>query len=273
MTTPASSELINQLEPVLVRPQWSLPPGIYAAVTTRGCRRNGNAVAIHSAKGMDHFNLATHVGDELTSVQARRALLQQALALPAPVPWLNQVHGVQIFCLGRTATSLGTPPTADACVSVGEGAAVCAVLTADCLPILLCSQSGAAIAAVHAGWRGLLAGVIEATLAAMPSHEAFTAYIGPAIGAAAFEVGAEVVDAFASSDPSNREYFVPSAGGKSFGDLAGLARARLLRAGVHEVVLSGRCTVQESSIFYSHRAGQGSVGRFASLIWRNPAST
>ena len=273
MSTPAKFDALDGFEPVLLRPEWALPAGVYAAVSTRVLRKNSEVLPSHGSGGMDHFNLATHVGDAPEHVQARRALLQQTLNLPAAVPWLNQVHGVDVFCHATRDEFPVTPPTADACVAIGRDAAVCAVLTADCLPVLLCTQSGRAIAAVHAGWRGLLAGVIEAAISKMGTSEPISAYIGPAIGAQAFEVGAEVHAAFLAENSANASYFIPVAGGKFLADLAALARVRLKRAGVDEVLLSARCTVAESSIFYSHRAGQGSVGRFASLIWRNSAAT
>lgn len=267
MKTPAKLEAFG--EPVVLRPEWDLPQGIHAAITTSlvsGCKRT-------SATGMGHFNLAAHVGDSPSVVRQNRETLSKTLALPAAVPWLNQVHGVTVLeQTADTALSVGSP-TADACVSHGVSPAVCAVLTADCLPVLLCSQSGRAIAAVHAGWRGLVAGVIEATVARMQVGERLSAYIGPAIGASAFEVGEDVLRAFVGANPEDEYFFAPIKNGKYLANLAGLAQARLIRLGVCEIRLSGRCTVQEASIFYSHRAGQGSVGRFASLIWRDPSTT
>lgn len=269
--TRANCDAQERVTPVLLIPRWRLPRGVSAVITTRLLRRHEIVDAAPTASGMHHFNLATHVGDVAQQVQRNRELLVSSLALPAPVPWLNQVHGIDVVC-AHEAISHNAPPVADACISVGTAEAVCAVLTADCLPILLCSQSAQAIAAVHAGWRGLLAGVIEATLAKMPPARELSAYIGPAIGATAFEVGAEVLEAFRNDDPRAVEHFSVGAEGKFLADLAALAQVRLRRAGVSEVIQSGRCTVTESSIFYSHRAGQGNAGRFASLIWRNPST-
>ena len=211
----------------------------------------------------DAFNLAMHVGDDAATVSANRTQLQEALGLKYPIPWLNQVHGTAVHqhrCNEHTSVS------ADACISRTPGLA-CALLTADCLPILLCTSDGSAVAAVHAGWRGLLAGAIEACVQQLAPTNEVLAYLGPAIGALAFEVGPELRSAFLAHDPSSAAAFVPGIGDRFHADLAHLARQRLQNLGVRSINQSGRCTYTENEVFYSHRRAGPNTGRFASLIW------
>ena len=213
------------------------------------------------------FNLGAHVGDDPAAVAANRALLRQQL--PAEPAWLNQVHGITVV---DAASVAGTPVDADASFSRTPGV-VCAVMTADCLPVLFTDRAGSVVAAAHAGWRGLLAGVLEATLAAMacPAHEVL-AWCGPAISRDAFEVGSEVRAAFVAHNPAAAAAFSPLPDGKWLADLPGLARQRLLAAGVpdNQCVDSELCTVIEREQFFSYRR-DGSTGRMASLIWLAPA--
>lgn len=243
----------------LITPDWSAPPNVRAVITTRGFPGQ-------SCAPFDAFNLGTHVGDAPEAVAANRAQLQLALGLSQPIQWLNQVHGTAVHAYRSHEHS---NITADACISRTPSAA-CAVLTADCLPILLCTKSGDAVAAVHAGWRGLLAGVIEACVLKLAPSDAVIAYIGPAIGAAAFEVGPEVRDALLAHDPSASIAFKAGLGDRFFADLALLARMRLQNIGVSSISESGRCTFTESETFYSHRRAGPRTGRFASVVWLTP---
>ncbi len=216
-----------------------------------------------SGAPFDSFNLAAHVGDMPEAVAANRLQLQVELGLKQVIPWLNQVHGTAVHvhqCGEQTSVA------ADACISRTPGLA-CAVLTADCLPILLCAKDGSAVAAVHAGWRGLLAGVIEACVEQFAPANETVAYLGPAIGAAAFEVGPELREAFLAHDPSSAVAFKPGAADRFFANLALLARQRLQNLGIDSITESGRCSYTEDETFYSHRRAGPSTGRFASLIW------
>lgn len=203
------------------------------------------------------------MGDAPEAVAENRAQLQRALGLMRPISWLTQVHGTAVHEFGRVEQS---NTTADACISRTPDVA-CAVLTADCLPILLCTKQGDAVAAVHAGWRGLLAGVIEACALKLAPTEQIIAYIGPAISAAAFEVGPELRDAFLAHDPSASVAFIPGIRDRFFANLARLAMQRLQNIGVSSISESGRCTFSESELFYSHRHAGPRTGRFASVVW------
>ena len=216
-----------------------------------------------SGAPFDSFNLAAHVGDMPAAVAANRAHLQVALGLAQPIPWLNQVHGIAVH--NHRCDEIATV-AADACISRTPGLA-CAVLTADCLPVLLCAKDGSAVAAVHAGWRGLLAGVIEACVEQFAPGNETVAYLGPAIGAAAFEVGPELREAFLAHDPSSAIAFKPGVGDRFFANLALLARRRLQNLGVDSITESGRCSYTEDETFYSYRRAGPKTGRFASLIW------
>lgn len=252
-----------------LRPDWPAPPWVRAAATTRAGGLSTGAYA--------GLNLADHVGDDPERVAENRARLRVALALPAEPLWLNQVHGCEV------AQGSGVVPgcTADAAVTRCPGV-VCAVLTADCLPLLLCDRGGRVVAAAHAGWRGLAAGVIERTLGAMrealgevprdapvDAPADLLAWLGPAIGPAAFEVGPEVRAAFLDTDPGAAAAFRSGAGDRWLADLFRLARARLERAGVAGVYGGGVCTYSDPERFYSYRR-DGVTGRMASLIWLEP---
>ncbi len=238
-------------------PGWSAPANVRALVTTRA---GGVSQAPYGS-----LNLGGHVGDLAEAVAENRGRLRRLL--PAEPVWLEQVHGVAV----ADADSASGLPRADASVARRPGV-VCAVMTADCLPVLFCDDEGEVVAAAHAGWRGLVAGVLEATVARMgvaPSN--VLAWLGPAIGPAAFEVGGEVRAAFLDSDPAAADAFVSSAEpGKWLADLYALARLRLVRAGVSRIYGGGECTYSDSLRFYSYRR-EGATGRFASLVWREPA--
>lgn len=237
-----------------------LPAGFRAVSTTR---HGGVSVA-----PFDSFNLATHVGDDLQHVSVNRHILREALALPAQPCWLNQVHGIAVVDADQ---SYAEPPAADASYS-RAGEAVCAVLTADCLPVVFASASGE-MACAHAGWRGLLNGVLLETLARFSAQPAaIHAWFGPAIGPASFEVGAEVRELFLQQwshlpVAELEACFVASGTGKYVGDLFRLARLQLADAGVIVISGGGIDTLQLSARFYSYRA-QAQTGRIATLVWR-----
>lgn len=233
-------------------PAWPAPDRVRALQTLRsgGC----------SLPPWDSFNLADHVGDDPGHVAANRATLRPFL--PSEPVWLTQVHGIATVDAGNC------PKTAEADAAwARQPGVVCAVMTADCLPVLLCDRAGTVVAAAHAGWRGLAAGVLESTVAAMAVPAgALLAWLGPAIGAHRFEVGDDVRTAFVGNDPGAAAAFVPQASGKWLADLARLARRRLQQVGVHAIYGGGLCTVSEPERFFSYRR-DGVTGRMATLIW------
>lgn len=242
-----------------IEPDWPAPPGVRAACTTRRGGVSGGPFA--------SMNPADHVGDDPWHVQRNRAILRKALGLPADPHWLRQVHGCAVAQTG--GTSVGRE--ADAAVASDPGE-VCAVLTADCLPLLFCDSAGTRVAAVHAGWRGLAAGVIEAAVAAMKTPPAeLLCWLGPAIGPDAFEVGSEVRERFVDQAPACALAFRPAPAGKWLADLFGLARQRLGAVGVDRVWGGNLCTYSDPGRFFSYRR-EGTTGRMASLVWIDPDS-
>jgi YfiH family protein len=239
-------------------PDWPAPPAVRALVTTR---RGGG-----SKPPYDEFNLGLHVGDDPIAVAANRARLRRYV--PAEPFWLEQVHGIEVAQAGEGSHA---PIRADASVT-RKTDVVCVVMTADCLPVLFCDDEGAVVAAAHAGWRGLAAGVLEATLGAMAVEpRRVMAWLGPAIGPGTFEVGNEVRAIFLASDPGTQAAFVPCGmKGKWLADIFMLARRRLMQAGMEQdrIYGGGACTVSESGRFYSYRR-EAVTGRFASLVWRD----
>lgn len=234
-----------------------LPRSVRAASTTR---LGGVSLAPYES-----LNLGDHVGDAPEPVAENRRRLVDLAGLPSPPVWLRQVHGTRVLRL-RPDSVAGQE--ADACWTDQPGV-VCAVLTADCLPVLLADDTGRCVAAAHAGWRGLVGGVLEATVAALPVAPAtLSAWLGPAIGPAAFQVGDEVRAAFVAVDPQDAAHFRAD-GSRWRADLFGLARARLHRLGVHRVQGGDACTWSDPRRFHSHRR-DGVGGRMASLIWRLP---
>jgi YfiH family protein len=245
-------DTIRPDEPCLITPEWPAPRQVRAVQSTR---RGGI-----SQPPYDGLNLAEHTGDKAEDVAENRRLLCEYLHLPADPVWLNQVHGIEVV-----PASGGAAP-ADAVWSDRPGQ-VCAILSADCLPVLFCDVAGEVVAAAHAGWRGLASGVLEATIAAMqrpPSR--LMAWLGPAIGPQSFEVGAEVRQRFLAVDPALADCFQPSPQGRWLADLYALARRRLARAGVSAVYGGGFCTARQTGLFYSYRS-EGRTGRMATLIW------
>lgn len=241
-----------------IEPDWPAPARVRAVCTTRG-----GGVSAGPFAGM---NLADHVGDDPVAVQGNRALLRERLGLPAEPHWLSQVHGCAV---ARTeADPRGC--AADATVAMRPGE-VCAVLTADCLPILLCDCAGTRVAAVHAGWRGLADGIVEAAVARLATQpEEILCWLGPAIGKDAFEVGGEVRERFlALGGAAAESVFRPSPNGRWLADLFSLAGQRLGALGVGRVWGGGLCTYSDATRFYSYRR-DGVTGRMASLIWIDP---
>jgi polyphenol oxidase len=245
---------ITMTKPQIIIPDWPAPANVRATVTTRA----GGV----SHTPYDSFNLATHVGDDPAAVRENRARLRAALTLRAEPLWLKQVHGVTVV----DAAHAGTEPEADGAFVTQPGA-VCAVLTADCLPVLLCNRAGTKVAALHAGWRGLAGGVIEAGVKALgaPGSD-LLAWLGPAIGPEVFEVGPEVRTAFVQHDAQAASAFRAARDGKYLADIYLLARLRLQRLGVAAVSGGGFCTVTERARFFSYRR-DGATGRMAALIW------
>jgi hypothetical protein len=242
-------------------PDWPAPPQVHAAVTTRV----GPGI---SAPPFDRFNLGLSSGDAIDAVESNRSALQQALRLPSPPRWLQQVHGVNVAELGPLPGA--DRPQADAAVSHIPGT-VLSILTADCLPVLFCAEDGGEIGAAHAGWRGLAGGVLEATLAQLTTPPArLLAWLGPCIGAASYEVGEEVRTAFVDNDAMVATSFVATRPGHWRCDLAALARRRLERAGVTRIHGGGFDTLADTR-FYSYRRDGARSGRFASLIWLDHA--
>jgi len=238
-------------------PDWPAAPRVHAAVTTR----HGPGV---SAPPFERFNLGLRSGDAVDAVVANRGALQQALALPAAPRWLRQVHGTTVADLGPLPSP--EEPQADAAVSHLPGT-VLSILTADCLPVLFCAADGSEIGAAHAGWRGLVGGVLEATLAQLHSpQERLLVWLGPCIGAASYEVGDEVRTAFVDRDAAAAGCFVPTRPGHWHCDLAALARQRLTAAGINRIHGCGLDTLTDPR-FYSYRREGARSGRLASLIW------
>jgi YfiH family protein len=233
-------------------PDWPAPPGIRALITTRA----GGA----SSGAFTYMNLGEHVGDDAADCRENRARLRSLL--PAEPLWLHQVHGNTVVEAPAAAPGVA----ADGAVACVPGAVI-GVLTADCLPVLLCDRQGASVGVAHAGWRGLAAGVIENTVAKMQvDPRQLLAYLGPAIGAGAYEVGDDVRRVFVAADERAKAAFADRSPGKYLADLYLLARQRLAKTGIMSVHGGGFCTFAESGRFYSYRR-DGPTGRMASLIW------
>lgn len=236
-----------------IYPEWRAPKRVRALITTR---KGGVSRGVFSS-----LNVGLHVGDDAESVLKNRAMVQQEVSVP--VAYLNQVHGTTVV---QATDALDRLLDADAVVD-NTGQAACAVMTADCLPVLFCDRAGTVVAAAHAGWRGLAAGVLQNTIRQMnvPTVE-IMAYLGPAIGAEAFEVGQEVYDAFVAQHECAHEAFQPLAKGKYLADIYFLARKILRHEGVTQISGGDYCTVLERDTFFSYRR-DGQTGRMVSAIW------
>lgn len=238
-----------------IQPEWPAPPNIKAYCTLR----TGGV----SKPPFDSFNLATHVGDNENDVQKNRALLQSTLHLPTEPLWISQVHGIHAVQADTSAQNV----TADASFTCKPNT-ICAVMTADCLPLLICDKEASYVAAIHAGWRGLAAGIIEHTIAKLPMpRESLLIWLGPAIGPTAFEVGAEIVELFAQHDKKARAAFQPTKD-KWLGDIYTLAKQRLADCNINPKNIYGGefCTYTDKDRFYSFRR-DNITGRMANLIW------
>ncbi|MGL5008047.1 MAG: purine nucleoside phosphorylase YfiH [Plesiomonas sp.] len=238
-----------------IEPNWPAPTNVRALSTTRDGGISEGAYA--------SLNLGTHVGDSSSAVVQNRALLRNAARLPAEPVWLNQVHGTRVLILPADAEA---PRDADSSFTA-QPDIVCAVMTADCLPVLFCSDDGTQVAAAHAGWRGLCDGVLEKTIARFGVAPArIMAWMGPAIGPSVFEVGAEVREQFIQHSPAAVLAFTPH-GDRYLADIYLLARQRMLAAGVTAIYGGDYCTVSDAEQFFSFRR-ESVTGRQASLIWR-----
>ena len=236
-------------------PQWPAPAAVHAAFTLR----SGGV----SAAPYDSLNLGAHVGDAAAAVAENRQRVRRQLQLPQEPAWMTQVHGSDVIDLDAAP---GAPGCADAAVARRAGR-VCVVQVADCLPVLFAARDALAVAAAHAGWRGLAAGVLEATVARIGTDPAqLIAWLGPAIGPQHFEVGAEVRAAFLAQDAAAAEAFTANARGRWQCDLAALARQRLGRVGVRQVFGGEWCTYADAACFFSYRR-DGQCGRMAALVW------
>lgn len=251
----------------MIRPRWSAPASVQAAFSLR-------------SGGVSHppyasLNVGVHVGDDPLSVAHNRRQLAEQLALPSEPLWLDQVHGTAVVTAShRDRVALGAHrerPVGDAAVT-SEAGVVLAIQVADCLPVLFASRDGRQLGAAHAGWRGLAAGVLEATVHAMTASQGLRvgelcAWLGPCIGPAHFEVGAEVREAFlaAADDP---QAFRPNPRGRWQCDLPALARARLQRLGLTDIAGGEWCTAADPIRFFSHRRDQR-TGRMVALLWRS----
>jgi hypothetical protein len=239
-----------------IRPEWPAPPQVRVVSTTRA---GGVSTGPYAS-----LNLALHVGDDAERVRENRGLLRAAAGLPSEPLWLEQVHGIEVVRHEGQAAG----PRADAAVAFVPGR-VCAVMTADCLPVVFADRGGTCIGVSHAGWRGLVGGVLQATIAALRVPAAdLHAWLGPAIGPGAFEVGPEVREAYLANlaVPDTHSCFVPNERGRYLADLYGLARLVLAQAGVGSVHGGGWCTHDDAERFYSFRR-DGVTGRMATLAW------
>ncbi|MFO7788451.1 MAG: peptidoglycan editing factor PgeF [Halospina sp.] len=241
-------------------PDWPAPAGVRSLVTTR--RGGSSGGPWHS------FNLGFHVNDDPAVVRATRAKLARISGLaPGAFHWLEQVHGNRVV----RVPAVEQTPVADAAWTDRRGQA-CVVMTADCLPVLFCDDRATRVAVAHAGWRGLAAGVLESALGVFPDPSRVLAYLGPAIGSSAFEVGDEVRATFTAEDPEAGLHFYAASplGETWYADLYGLARQRLETAGVNRVFGGSACTFSNEADFFSYRR-DGTTGRMASLIWLDNA--
>lgn len=244
--------------------EWPAPPAVQAFTTLRHGLGTSQAP-------FDSFNLGLRAGDDVEAVRSNRELLATRAGLPSAPRWLRQVHGIRVERFDSPAPApadAASEPEADASVTATPGT-VLAILTADCLPVLFCARNGREVAGAHAGWRGLAAGVLEATLAAMRTPpDGLIAWLGPAAGPQRYEVGVEVYDAFVAQDWGAGDAFTSTRPHHWHVDLYALARRRLQAAGMAPADIHGGnlCTISEPQRFYSHRRDQR-TGRMASLIW------
>ena len=284
----AAGDAAARVRDSVLRAAWPAPAGVHALTTLRG-------PAGTSQPPFDRFDMGLRNGDDPAAVAANRKLLAEGLALPSTPRWLRQVHGTKVHAVGRGASAAPTVPSllpasgekvppqgadegrsspedpeADAAVTRTPNT-VLAILTADCLPVAFCSTDGDVVAAAHAGWRGLAAGVLEATVEAMDvAPGSVLAWLGPAAGPDAYEVGEEVRDAFVAHDARADAAFVATRPGHWRVDLYALARQRLQAAGLDPAAIhgGGLDTITDPARFYSHRRDHR-TGRMATLVWKD----
>jgi len=245
---------------------WPAADHVHALVTTRQIPDMPTVTSLSAAdNGNDTgFNLALHTGGEPSGVEANRQWLIKSAALPASPCWLNQLHGSRVVC--ADSVDYSHPPDADACFTQ-EKNSVCAVMTADCLPVFFCNRSGSEVAVAHAGWRGLYAGVLEQTVATMNSHpQDLLVWFGPAIGAEKFELGAEVFQTFYERHPAILSAFEQTDASHYLCNIYRLAQYLLEVTGVTQFYGGDFCTCSQPELFYSYRRDRD-TGRMASLIW------
>lgn len=248
------TKIVYQDKLVLLVPLWPAPSWVSAVVTTR----QGGV----SAPPYAEFNLSTYVGDSFDAVMHNRSTLRQTLDLSKEPCWLQQTHGVEVVQAAHPHTLQADASWTD------QANTACVVQTADCLSVLFCDVQGRYVAAAHAGWRGLCAGVLEKTVASLPCDSRdVMAWLGPAIGPQAFVVQEEVRTAFMAVDPKAESAFRPAQQDGWLADLFQLARQRLQSAGVRQIYGGDACTVREKALFFSYRRDEGLTGRMASLIW------
>lgn len=239
---------------MFIKPDWPAPETVKAVTSTRD---GGVSVA-----PFDSFNLGLHVDDEANAVLHNRELLKKQLSLQQDPVWLTQTHSTTII----EATPATALQAADASFTQHKNL-TCAVLTADCLPVLMCDKAGTTVAAVHAGWRGLMNGIVEKTIAALPCKpKDVLVWLGPAIGPEAFEVGVDVYDSFTSQDPQADAAFIQTEATHWHFNIVTEAKRRLQTVGVIEVYGGDRCTFTEKEHFFSYRR-DGVTGRMGSLVW------
>ncbi|MBA2654752.1 MAG: peptidoglycan editing factor PgeF [Gammaproteobacteria bacterium] len=241
-----------------IKPDWPAPSNVYAYSTTR---QHGESDAAFSS-----FNLADHVGDEPQHVADNRLLLAKHLNLPAEPIWLNQIHSNKVL---RLTEAQETKPIGDATITDALDT-VCAIMTADCLPILICDRKGTQVSAIHAGWRGLATSIIENTIDEMKEDPSqLLAWLGPAIGPQAFEVSRDVLESFTPLGEPTNEAFKPKPGvsDKWLANIFLLAKQRLQALGLTSIYGGEFCTYSDQKNFYSYRRDHGITGRMATLIW------
>jgi purine-nucleoside/S-methyl-5'-thioadenosine phosphorylase / adenosine deaminase len=240
-----------------ILPDWPAPSNVRTLVTTRsgGCSSGGYA----------SLNLANHVGDELESVLRNRRILSEYSGLaPGQFSWLDQVHGQNIISASNDQTLIQADGS-----DTQEESLACVVLTADCLPVLLCDTTGTKVAAIHAGWRGLAGGILHKAVQRFSDASQVMAWLGPAISQTNFEVGDEVYQAFVARSPQAKKAFIQGdKSNKWLADIYQLALIHLKDAGVQQVYGGGLCTFSDAERFYSFRRDGQESGRMASLIWR-----
>lgn len=244
---------MNPNNPNLIFPEWPAPASIQGATTLR---TGGVSLGPYAS-----LNMAMHVGDDLDRVKQNRQIIRSNLDLPSEPVWLEQIHG------NRVIKAVPNLPVQQADASyTDQSGVVCAVMTADCLPLLICTVDGSQVAAIHAGWRGLLAGVIGNTVSVFGQRELMV-WLGPAIGPDCFEIGSEVRDAFMKKSTESANAFKPGKNGKWLADIYQLARNELAALGIIRIYGGNLCTVTDPERFFSYRR-ETITGRMATLIWR-----